>query len=69
LREIAIAAPFAHKTILAQHSCVNLQLLLPLCVISPASFGSATYLLLSQRKCGIFSVGNQNGGAVKQVVL
>ena len=26
----------------------------------------ATHLLFSQRKCGIFPVGNQNGGAMKQ---
>jgi PadR family transcriptional regulator, regulatory protein PadR len=27
---------------------------------------AATHLLLSQRKCDIFPVGNQNGGAMKQ---
>src|SRR6202790_1516392 len=27
---------------------------------------STTYLLLSQRSCGILPVGNQNGGAMKQ---
>src|SRR5260370_30841101 len=26
----------------------------------------ATYLLLSQRKCGTLPVGNQNGGVIKQ---
>ncbi len=29
----------------------------------------ATHLLLSQRKCGILPVGNQNGGAMKQTLL
>jgi hypothetical protein len=68
-REVAIAAPLAHKTILAPHSCVNLQLLLPLRVISAASFGSTTYLLFSKRKSGILPVGNQNGGVMKQAFL
>jgi PadR family transcriptional regulator, regulatory protein PadR len=36
---------------------------------SPAAYGtsaSVTYLLFSQGKCGILSVGNQKGGALKQ---
>jgi len=38
-------------------------------IIVVATRGAITYLLLSQRRCAIFPVGNQNGGAMKQTLV